>query len=417
GSAQLSFSVIGEEPPFFSSPELEAGAFQTGVNNFALTLVNPATGKDYQDTGVQLTLSAVAGDEVLLEKEEADGSWSALSLAAIEQDLATELIPTGPLTRGSSTALKLRLTLAAPLRGRTIEIKAVAFERSVESSRAITGAEKSFSLTVQGPAVTLGPTLPAGSPPTFGESQGATVDFTLDNPTAAEYQNLSFCLTLSGVPTSVPLSGPGALEIVQVEGSSLLPVQLERDASGNIKATVIPAEGLTLGAGAKKVLTLKITWPTASAGTYTWSTALTQRITAGSDWAVAVDSQGSFAVAAANPTVQLSTDRPGFGAVPLNAWSTPVNLTVTNTGNVVAKLLISCSNTADGKYKAAQDFYVRARMPDGKDLYLSGAWQSLPVASFLPGESFKIELSLKPLRPEMVSGTYQITITVDAQKA
>lgn len=416
-SVELSFSVTGEEPPSFSSPELEAGAFQTGANAFTLTLANPSTGKDYQATGVQLTLSGAAEGDVLLAKEETSGAWSTLNLAAIGQDLATELIPTGALSRGSSTGLNLRLTLAAPLRGKTIGIKAVAFDRSVEPSQSIAGAEKSFSLKVEGPTVTLGPTLPAGSPPTFGEGQEVRVDFTLHNPTAGEYQNLGLHLTLTGVPESVPLSGSSALNIVRADGDGLQPVQLERDASGNINVVVAPPEGLALGPGGSAVVTLMITWPAGSAGTYAWSTSLVQSLPAGGTWPVATDPQGSFAVAAANPAVELSTDRPGFGAIPVGAWSAPVELTLTNTGNVAEALFISGSNTADGKYLIGQHFYVRALTPGGQELYLNSGWQKIPVPPLLPQESLKINLFLKPLRPEMVSGTYRITIRVDAQKA
>jgi hypothetical protein len=416
-SVELSFSVTSEEPPSFSSPELEAGALQTGANAFTLILANPSTGKDYQATGVQLTLSGAAEGDVLLEKEETGGTWSTLSLAAIGQDLATELIPTGALTRGSSTGLNLRLTLAAPLRGRTIGIKAVAFDRSVEPSQPIAGAEKSFSVEVKGPAVTLGPTLPSGSPPTFGEGQEAVVDLTLQNPTEDDYQNLSLCLTLSGVPESVPLSGTGALKIVQADGDSLQPVQLERDASGNIKVIVDPPEGLVLGAGESRVITLNITWPAASAGTYTWSTTLLERLPAGGDWPVAVDTQGEFTVVAVNPAARLSTNRSGFGAIPVGAWSAPLELTITNTGNVAVNLLISCSDTADGKYKVGQDFYVKARTPGGQEILLNSGWQKITGNPLLPQDSLKISLFLKPVQSAMVSGTYQIAIKVDAQKA
>ncbi|HHV57643.1 MAG TPA: hypothetical protein GXX50_07770 [Firmicutes bacterium] len=419
-SLDFTFTVAGAEPPVFSSDELAGGELATGANDFTLTLCNPEAGEDYAAVAVRLELSGAGGrDAVRLAWEETPGQWVELSLDQQGDALVSDFLPAGALARGDMQAFHLRLTLGGNLRDAALTLTAAAYDASGAAPAAIAGAATSFGLAVKGPATTLGPTVPDGSPPAFGVEQTVAVDFTLSNAAAAGYENLGVRLTLSGVPADVALTGPEALTLSMEAGGEWETVALTRSVNGDIGADLIPAAGLALAPGARLTLPLKLRWPAGSAGTYTWSATIVANPGAADEWTLARDDLGSIQVLTVNVTCVLSADRLDFGLVPVGtSWSNPVQVTVTNTGNVAEQFNIKATAAA-GAYQPGEDFYVLMRYDNGsRELLLNRSFQLLSqLEPLAPGASTTFELRLRAKAGAMPPGTYHFTLAVESQPA
>jgi hypothetical protein len=409
----LSFSVTSHEPPVVSSSGLAGGEFSTGVNEFSLDLSESA-GSTYDDVSFRVTMTGLASqkEELRLEHLDPAGSWEVLVPAGTTDLVYT--VAAGDLAAHGSLSETLRLFIGAGLRGQTLAVKVAA----LRAGTSIPGAEADYSLVVTGPSIGLGEEVPGDR--TFGIGQAAQVDLELANNSSRGYSGLTPVLTISGVPTAVPISGANALTIAQdISGDGRWePVSLIRDTEGNIVARLGPPGGINLAGGeAACRLPLKITWPAGSAGAYTWTCFLIQDMGTEIEWSVAQDGLGDFTVANANPAISLSAAQQGFGPIPVGERSATLVVTVTNTGNVPEKIQVWGSDTSDGKYKLGLDFAVFVNYGTSQEFLLSTAPQFIPNSVLSPGESLDLKLQLKPLAAQMVDGTYHFLLRVEAQVA